>query len=75
MVKELRITGYQELPDKNSTVVAGICYQNQFPAFKGNDVDKRWIPFNLLRFDDTCIGKDLCVEYGYKGRIVLCQIK
>ena len=78
MVKELRITGYQEMPDaKNGpcTVIAGVCYQNPYASFRGNDTDKRWISMNLCKFDDSCIGKDLYVEYGYKGRVVACQVK
>ena len=75
MTKELAITGYQVLADKNCSVFSGILFQNPYPNFHGNDTGKRWISLDLIKPDDSCIGKNLEIEYGYKGRIVACSIK
>ena len=78
MVKVLRIYGYNAgvaAKYGNQDIVHGIAYVNDYSTTKGYEARTIWLPSGKINWSDDCIGKDLYVEYGYRGRIESCLVK
>lgn len=80
MIKVLRISGYQ-LNVQGGKIVRpthifqGIKYENDYSATIGKEVGSVFVNPDVVNVPDDPIGKDLCIEYGYKGRVVKCLIQ
>lgn len=80
MIKVLKIYGYQlnvqgGKINRPTHIFQGVKYENDYTATVGHEVGSIFINPDVVNVPDNPIGKDLYIEYGYKGRVVKCQIQ
>lgn len=80
MIKVLRISGYKLNAQggkitRPTHIFHGVKYENDYADTQGKEVGSVFVNPDVVNVPQDPIGKDLLIEYGYKGKVVKCLIQ